>query len=94
MKLFPFAVRARGIGVEKFFGKLGGFFSTNVNPIAMAKIGWKFMGEVYSLVFHTHFKSSQLLEILSPTHIDANSGYSNILRLDGFRILLYLLHVS
>lgn len=31
-----------GIGVEQIFGKLGGFFSVNVNPIALDAIGWKF----------------------------------------------------
>ena len=43
VELFPYAQRARGIGFEQFFGKLGGFFTTNVNPIAMPAIGWKFM---------------------------------------------------
>ena len=32
-----------GIGVEQIFGKLGGFFSTNVNPLALNAIGWKFL---------------------------------------------------
>ena len=31
-----------GIGVEQIFGKLGGFFSTNVNPLALKAIDWKF----------------------------------------------------
>ncbi|KAH8654933.1 hexose transporter-like protein [Tricladium varicosporioides] len=43
VELFPFAQRTRGIGFEQFFGRLGGFFTTNVNPIAMPAIGWKFM---------------------------------------------------
>jgi hypothetical protein len=42
VELFPYAVRTRGIGIEQFFGKLGGFFSIFVNPIAMDAIGWKF----------------------------------------------------
>jgi hypothetical protein len=31
-----------GIGIEQIFGKLGGFFSTNVNPLALKAIDWKF----------------------------------------------------
>jgi len=31
-----------GIGIEQIFGKCAGFFSTNVNPIALDHIGWKF----------------------------------------------------
>jgi hypothetical protein len=36
-------VRTRGIGIEQVFGKVGLFFSNNVNPIALDAIGWKFM---------------------------------------------------
>ena len=43
MEIWPYATRSRGIGVEQIFGKLGGFFSTYVNPLAMDAIGWKFM---------------------------------------------------
>ena len=43
MELWPYAVRSRGIGVEQIFAKLGGFFSTYVNPLAMDAIGWRFM---------------------------------------------------
>ncbi|KAK8113817.1 uncharacterized protein PG998_001692 [Apiospora kogelbergensis] len=43
VELWPYATRSRGIGVEQVFGKLGGFFSTYVNPLAMDAIGWKFM---------------------------------------------------
>lgn len=32
-----------GIGIEQIFGKLGGFFSTNVNPLALDAIDWKYM---------------------------------------------------
>ncbi|CAG8952453.1 hypothetical protein HYFRA_00001200 [Hymenoscyphus fraxineus] len=42
VELFPYAQRTRGIGIEQIFGKAGGFFSQNVNPIAMNAIGWKF----------------------------------------------------
>lgn len=43
VELWPYAVRSRGIGVEQIFAKLGGFFSTYVNPLAMDAIGWRFM---------------------------------------------------
>ncbi|KAF1955948.1 general substrate transporter [Byssothecium circinans] len=42
VEIFPYAQRTMGIGVEQIFGKLGGFFSTNVNPIALTAIDWKF----------------------------------------------------
>ncbi|KAJ4301699.1 hypothetical protein N0V90_003792 [Kalmusia sp. IMI 367209] len=43
VELFPYAQRTMGIGVEQIFGKLGGFFSTNVNPKALNAIDWKFL---------------------------------------------------
>lgn len=43
MELFPYAERSRGIGVEQVFGKIGGFFSNNVNPIALTALDWKFL---------------------------------------------------
>jgi energy-converting hydrogenase Eha subunit A len=43
VELFPYAQRTMGIGVEQIFGKLGGFFSTNVNPLALTAIDWKYM---------------------------------------------------
>ncbi|KAN0092036.1 sugar transporter-like protein [Hyaloscypha variabilis] len=43
IELFPYHVRTRGIGVEQVWGKIGLFFSNNVNPIALDAIGWKFM---------------------------------------------------
>jgi hypothetical protein len=43
IELFPYHVRTRGIGIEQVFGKVGLFFSNNVNPIALDAIGWKFM---------------------------------------------------
>lgn len=42
IELFPYSVRSRGIGVQQIFGKLAGFFSNNVNPLALTAIGWKF----------------------------------------------------
>ncbi|KAI9158920.1 lactose permease [Paramyrothecium foliicola] len=43
VEIFPYAVRSRGIGIQQIFGKGGGFFSTNVNPIALVAIEWKYM---------------------------------------------------
>jgi len=43
VELFPYAQRTMGIGIEQIFGKLGGFFSTNVNPIALKAIDWKYL---------------------------------------------------
>jgi sugar porter (SP) family MFS transporter len=42
VELFPYAQRSMGIGFEQIFGKLGGFFSINVNPIAMKALSWKY----------------------------------------------------
>jgi hypothetical protein len=42
VELFPYQTRSMGIGFEQIWGKLGGFFSINVNPKAMAGIGWKY----------------------------------------------------
>ncbi|KAK2808734.1 hypothetical protein FQN50_004406 [Emmonsiellopsis sp. PD_5] len=42
VELFPYSQRTHGIGIEQIFGKIGGFFSNNVNPVAMEAIGWKF----------------------------------------------------
>jgi sugar porter (SP) family MFS transporter len=43
VEIFPYNVRSRGIGLQQIFGKGGGFFSNNVNPIALTAIGWKYM---------------------------------------------------
>ncbi|KAF2122239.1 hexose transporter-like protein [Lophiotrema nucula] len=43
VEIFPYAQRTMGIGIEQIFGKAGGFFSTNVNPIALNHIDWKFL---------------------------------------------------
>ena len=42
VEIFPYAQRTMGIGIEQIFGKCGGFFSTNVNPIALKAIDWKY----------------------------------------------------
>ncbi|KFY68333.1 hypothetical protein V496_01153 [Pseudogymnoascus sp. VKM F-4515 (FW-2607)] len=51
VELFPYAERSRGIGVEQLFGKLGGFFSSNVNPIALDAISWKFLAIYCGWIF-------------------------------------------
>ncbi|CZR68698.1 related to hexose transporter protein [Phialocephala subalpina] len=43
IELFPYSQRTRGIGIEQIFGKIGGFFSNNVNPIALEHLDWKFL---------------------------------------------------
>jgi len=43
IELFPYSVRTRGIGIEQVFGKVGAFFSNNVNPIALTALDWKFL---------------------------------------------------
>ncbi|KAL1894771.1 hypothetical protein Sste5346_005747 [Sporothrix stenoceras] len=43
VEIFPYAQRARGIAIFQFFGKAAQFFGTNVNPIGLDKIGWKFL---------------------------------------------------
>jgi hypothetical protein len=43
VELWPYSHRSRGIGVQQIFGKLAGFFSTNVNSIALNAIKWKFL---------------------------------------------------
>ncbi|KAF9779693.1 hypothetical protein IL306_001387 [Fusarium sp. DS 682] len=43
VELWPYSMRSRGIGVQQIFGKLAGFFSTNVNSIALDAIKWRYM---------------------------------------------------
>lgn len=43
VELFPYTVRSRGIGIMQIFGKAGGFFSSNVNPIALTALDWRFL---------------------------------------------------
>jgi hypothetical protein len=43
VELFPYAQRTMGIGIQQIFGKLAGFFSVNVNPIAFTAIDWKYL---------------------------------------------------
>ena len=43
LEIFPYAVRSRGIGLQQVFGKAGGFFSSNVNPLALTAIDWRYL---------------------------------------------------
>ncbi|CAK7235365.1 hypothetical protein SBRCBS47491_009268 [Sporothrix bragantina] len=43
VEIFPYAQRARGIAIFQFFGKAAQFFGTNVNPVGLDAIGWKFL---------------------------------------------------
>ncbi|KAF8864363.1 MFS sugar transporter-like protein [Acephala macrosclerotiorum] len=43
VELFPYAQRSRGIGVEQFFVRGAGFFTTFINPIGMDGAGWKYL---------------------------------------------------
>ncbi|KFY57269.1 hypothetical protein V496_06481 [Pseudogymnoascus sp. VKM F-4515 (FW-2607)] len=51
VELFPYAERSRGIGIEQVFGKLGGFFSTYVNPLALDALDWKFFAIYCGWIF-------------------------------------------
>ena len=55
-ELFPYAQRARGIAVEQVWGKISGFFTQNVNSIAITAIGWKYMAIITAwLIFEFGF---------------------------------------
>jgi MFS family permease len=43
VELWPFAERSRGIAYFQLWGRLSTFFTTFINPIAMADIGWKWL---------------------------------------------------
>ncbi|CAG7563838.1 unnamed protein product [Fusarium equiseti] len=51
VELWPYAMRSRGIGVQQIFGKLAGFFSTNVNSIALDAIQWKYLAIYCGWIF-------------------------------------------
>lgn len=51
VELFPYAQRTRGIGIEQIFGKIGGFFSSNVNPVALVALDWKFLAIYCGWIF-------------------------------------------
>ena len=51
VELWPYAQRSRGIGVQQIFGKLAGFFSTNVNSIALSAIAWRYLAIYCGWIF-------------------------------------------
>ncbi|KAM7198534.1 general substrate transporter [Rhypophila sp. PSN 637] len=51
VELWPYSHRSRGIGVQQIFGKLAGFFSTNVNSIALDAIKWKYLAIYCGWIF-------------------------------------------
>ncbi|KAK4121903.1 MFS general substrate transporter [Parathielavia appendiculata] len=51
VELWPYSHRSRGIGVQQIFGKLAGFFSTNVNSIALSAIKWKYLAIYCGWIF-------------------------------------------
>ncbi|KAF4468534.1 hexose transporter [Fusarium albosuccineum] len=51
VELWPYAQRSRGIGVQQIFGKLAGFFSTNVNSIALDAIKWRYLAIYCGWIF-------------------------------------------
>lgn len=51
VELWPYSHRSRGIGVQQIFGKLAGFFSTNVNSVALDAIAWKFLAIYCGWIF-------------------------------------------
>ena len=51
VEIFPYAQRTMGIGIEQVFGKLGGFFSVNVNPKALTAIDWKYFAIYCAWIF-------------------------------------------
>ncbi|KAF8165914.1 general substrate transporter [Crassisporium funariophilum] len=42
VELFPFHVRAKGISIFQWWGRMAGFFNQFVNPIGIANAGWKY----------------------------------------------------
>ncbi|PNP75756.1 hypothetical protein FNYG_10834 [Fusarium nygamai] len=51
VELWPYSMRSRGIGVQQIFGKLAGFFSTNVNSIALDAIKWRYLAIYCGWIF-------------------------------------------
>ena len=43
VEMWPFAERSHGIAAFQLFGRLATFFTTFVNPIGLANIGWKYL---------------------------------------------------
>jgi hypothetical protein len=84
-ELFPFAQRARGIAIEQVWGKISGFFTQNVNSIAISHIGWKYMAIITAwLVFEFSFiyfmypeTAGRTLEELAFCKFTPNSSFYN-----------------
>lgn len=51
IEVWPYAMRSRGIGVQQICGKLAGFFSTNVNSIALDAIKWRYLAIYCGWIF-------------------------------------------
>jgi hypothetical protein len=43
VELFPYYVRTKGIAWFQLWGRSAGFFSTQVNPIGLADIKWRYL---------------------------------------------------
>ncbi|KAK1234333.1 hypothetical protein PQX77_002472 [Marasmius sp. AFHP31] len=56
VEVFPYRVRAKGITIFQWFGRMAGFFNQFVNPIGIKNAGWKFyISYVVFLVFEVIF---------------------------------------
>ncbi|KAJ7200021.1 general substrate transporter [Mycena pura] len=42
VELFPYHARAKGITIFQWWGRMAGFFNQFVNPIGLARAGWRF----------------------------------------------------
>lgn len=51
IEIWPYAMRSRGIATQQIFGKLAGFFSTNVNSIALDAIKWRYLAIYCGWIF-------------------------------------------
>lgn len=51
VEIWPYSQRTRGLGVMQIWGKLAGFFSTNVNPLALTAIDWKYFAIYCGWIF-------------------------------------------
>lgn len=43
VEVWPYSERSRGISVFQLFGRLASFFTTFVNPIGLAGVGWRYL---------------------------------------------------
>lgn len=43
VEVWPYTERSRGIAIFQLFGRLSGFFTTFVNPIGLANVGWRYL---------------------------------------------------